>query len=92
LITRLSHRFTTGSTQFVVQVDAVSAGGEKGSFALIGDGEAQMIGLVAAYVARHLLNTSPPSGPPSGILHIEQLLSLAPLLSEINGRLRPVEM
>ena len=86
-IARLSLRFTFGSKQFVVQVDAVSSGGKKGSFALIGDGETHMTGLVAAHVARHLLS----SPTPPGILHIEQILSLASLLSKTDGRLRLVE-
>ncbi len=83
LIAKLPRWFALGGTRFVIQVDATSASGRKGSFALMGDGEARTTGLVAAHVAKRLL--SAPAAP--GVLHIEQLLSLETLLSALNDRL-----
>jgi hypothetical protein len=82
-IAKLPRWFALGGAHFVVQVEAISASGRKGRFALIGDGEAQITGLVAAHVAKRLLSVS----VAPGILHIEQLLSLETLLSALDGRL-----
>lgn len=82
-IARVSHRFAMGGTQFAVQVDAVNKDGSERSFALVGDGEAQMTGVVAARVVEHLLNTS----APSGALHLEQVLDLKTLLGKLGDRL-----
>jgi hypothetical protein len=71
----------------VVQVDGRGIDNTEGSYTLIGDGEAQTTGFVAAHVAKHLL-ISPPS---PGSLHIEQLLSLKSLLSELGDRLYLVD-
>lgn len=88
LIAKFSGWFKLGGTGFVVQVDATGVDGARGSFALTGDGEAQTTGLVAAHVAKHLLSS--PVTP--GILHIEQLLSLDALLSQVGDRLSLVEI
>ncbi|HEY8461935.1 MAG TPA: saccharopine dehydrogenase NADP-binding domain-containing protein [Blastocatellia bacterium] len=87
LIAKLSRWFALGGAHFVVQADATSASGGKARFALIGEGEAQMTGIVAAHVVRRLLNG--PAAP--GILHIEQLLDLETLLPALDGRLRLAE-
>jgi saccharopine dehydrogenase (NAD+, L-lysine forming) len=86
-VARLVHRFAVGGTQFAVQVDAVAIAGGRGSFALVGDGEARTTGLVAANSAGHLLS----SAVPSGVLHIEQLMDLDTLLSALGDSLALTE-
>lgn len=86
-ISRLSHSAPIGGTRFVVQVDAVGNSENHGRFTLVGDGEAQMTGLVAAYVAEHLLSTS----TPPGTLHIEQLMDLETLLGKLADRVIMME-
>jgi saccharopine dehydrogenase (NAD+, L-lysine forming) len=83
LVVALSRWVTLGTTRFVVQVDATAKDGKECSFALTGDGEARMTGIVAAHVAKHLLATA--SAP--GIWHIEQILSLERLLVDIGSKL-----
>jgi saccharopine dehydrogenase (NAD+, L-lysine forming) len=83
LIAKLPRWFALGGTHFIVQVDTTGASGRKGRLALIGDGEAQMTGLVAAHVAKRLLSAS----VAPGIFQIEQLLSLETLLSALGDRL-----
>jgi saccharopine dehydrogenase (NAD+, L-lysine forming) len=87
LIAKLPQWFALGGAHFVVQVDAASATGRKGSFALTGNGEARTTGLIAAHVAKRLLSAP----APAGILHIEQILSLETPLSELDDRLRLTE-
>jgi saccharopine dehydrogenase (NAD+, L-lysine forming) len=87
LVTALPRWFTLGTTRFVVQVDATAKDGKERSFALTGDGEARMTGIVAAHVAKHLLEAA---GTP-GIWHIEQILSLDRLLPAIGTRLSLIE-
>jgi saccharopine dehydrogenase-like NADP-dependent oxidoreductase len=87
LVVALSRWFTVGTTRFVVQVDATAKDGKERSFALIGDGEARMTGIIAAHVAKHLLEST----ETPGIWHIEQILSLDRLLVDVGTRLSLIE-
>ncbi|HSM56834.1 MAG TPA: hypothetical protein VK879_11830 [Candidatus Sulfomarinibacteraceae bacterium] len=88
LVATLSGWLPLGSSRFAVQVDATSIDGATSHFAVTGDGEARTTGLVAAHVVRHLLG----SLAPPGVLHIEQLLSLDTLLTDLADDLRLQEI
>lgn len=87
LVAALSHWVTWGTTRFVIQVDVTAKDGKERSFALIGDGEARMTGIVAAHVAKHLLEAE----VTPGIWHIEEILSLDRLLFDVGTRLSLIE-
>jgi saccharopine dehydrogenase (NAD+, L-lysine forming) len=87
LVVALSRWVTLGTTRFVVQVDATAKDGRERSFALTGDGEARMTGIIAAHVAKHLLEAA----ETAGVWHIEQILSLDKLLPGIGARLSLIE-
>ena len=81
-VSNLSRWVAMGGTEFAVQVDAVGRDGGERRFALVGDGEARITGVVAAHVAESLLRAS----TPSGALHIEQLLSLETILDAMDEK------
>jgi saccharopine dehydrogenase (NAD+, L-lysine forming) len=86
-VVALSRWVTLGTTRFVIQVDATAKDGKERSFALTGDGEARMTGIVAAHVAKHLLEVA----ETPGVWHIEQILSLDRLLVDVGTRLSLIE-
>jgi saccharopine dehydrogenase (NAD+, L-lysine forming) len=88
LVVALSRWVALGTTRFFVQVDATAKDREECSFALTGDAEARMTGIVAAHVAKHLLESA---GTP-GVWHIEQILSLDRLLPDVGTRLSLIEI
>src|SRR5690606_18826570 len=67
------------SAPFVVAVDAINAEGNAARYTLQGESEVRVTGLVAASVVRCLME----SQNKSGVYHIEQILDIDRLLSEL---------
>ncbi|MFI2433186.1 saccharopine dehydrogenase family protein [Streptomyces sp. NPDC018693] len=73
-LTGVFRRVHLGADGFAVRADA-RRGDRHAAYALTGQGQSRVTGLVAAYVTRDLLTGT----PPAGVHHIEQLPTLAGL-------------